>query len=68
MKYERNQEILELYNKGYTCSKIGEMYNITRQNVSRIVKNQKRRNDSYELNFKKEKEWIIKILEEMKEG
>lgn len=68
MKYERNQEILELYNKGYTCSKIGEMYNITRQNVSRIVKNQKRRNDSYELNFKKEKEWIIKILKEMKEG
>lgn len=45
MKLERNQEILELYKKGYSCSEIGKKYNISRQRISDIVKRQQKRND-----------------------
>lgn len=45
MKVERNQEILELYKKGYSCSEIGKKYNISRQRISDIVKRQQKRND-----------------------
>ena len=45
MKTERNQEILELYKKGYSCSEIGKKYNISRQRISDIVKRQQKRND-----------------------
>jgi predicted DNA-binding protein YlxM (UPF0122 family) len=45
MKVERNQEILELYKKGYSCSEIGKKYNISRQRISDIIKRQQKRND-----------------------
>ena len=45
MKLERNQEILELYKKGYSCSEIGKKYNISRQRISDIVKRQQKRNN-----------------------
>lgn len=45
MKTERNQEILELYKKGYSCSEIGKKYDISRQRISDIVKRQQKRND-----------------------
>lgn len=50
MKYDRNQEILELADEGYTFIQIANKYGITRQCVSNIVKRQKIRNDFIEKN------------------
>lgn len=67
MKYERNQEILELFEKGYSCSQLGEMYNVSKQRISDIVKRQQRRNKYYSdcgINEEKLKEIINKMISE----
>lgn len=65
MKFERNQEILELFKKGYSCSQLGEMYNVSKQRISDIVKRQQARNQHYSdcgINEDKLKEIINKIM------
>lgn len=65
MKFERNQEILELFKKGYSCSQLGEMYNVSKQRISDIVKRQQARNQYYSdcgINEDKLKEIINKIM------
>ena len=62
MKTERNQEILELYKKGYSCSEIGKKYNISRQRISDIVKRQQKRNDFFINNSFVTKEEVEKMI------
>ena len=63
MKAERNQEILELYKKGYSCSEIGKKYNISRQRISDIVKRQQQRNEFNIKNiFSLSKEELEKVI------
>lgn len=45
MKFDRNQEILELVNEGYTYTQVASKYGITKQRVENIVKKQRIRND-----------------------
>lgn len=52
MKLERNQEIYKLFSAGFSCTRIAEMYGMSKQNVSRIVKRQKMINDFYILSNK----------------
>lgn len=65
MKFERNQEILELFKKGYSCSQLGEMYNVSKQRISDIVKRQQARNQYYSdcsINENKIKEMISEFM------
>lgn len=45
MKFDRNQEILELVDEGYTYTQVASKYGITKQCVANIVKKQRIRND-----------------------
>lgn len=60
MKLERNREMLKMFNDGITCTKIAEKFGTTKQNVSKIVKRQAKRDEYY---FNLRKEYEKKILE-----